>query len=265
MTIRRDGDGALVQRGMRGLALLAAVVFLAGCGASLGNNPTSLGSNANSETNDGIDNASDRVKTRVKASKAARELTKSADPTAQGYKIGPEDLIEVTVFKVPELSKAAQVSAQGSVNLPLLGEQQIAGMTAQEAERKLTKLYGAKYLQNPQISVYVKESNSQRVTLEGAVKKPGVYPLRAPTTLLQMIATAQGLQEDAESTVIIFRQVNGKRQVAKFDIDAIRKGDKKDPAVQAGDVIIADRSASKAAFKNVLKALPLVGVFAGLI
>ena len=100
--------------------------------------------------------------------------------------------MDVSVFKVPELSKSVQVADTGTINLPLVGEVPAAGKTAQEVEQDLTKKLGAKYLQNPQVTVFVKEYNSQRVTIEGAVKKPGVYPVRGKTSLLQFIAMAEG-------------------------------------------------------------------------
>ncbi len=196
------------------------------------------------------------------ASKAADAFTSVATPGNTAYKIGPLDVIEVSVFKVPELSKSVQVADTGTVNLPLVGEIPAAGKTAQEVERDLTKQFGAKYLQNPQVTVYVKEYNSQRVTVEGAVKKPGVYPVRGKNSLLQFIAMAEGLDPNSDSTVVVFRQMDGKRSAARFDISEIRSGQAQDPAVQSGDVIVAGSSALKEGFNNFLKVLPVTSVFA---
>ena len=112
------------------------------------------------------------------------------------------------------------------------------------------------------MTVFVKEYNSQRVTVEGAVKKPGVYPLRGHSSLLQFIATAEGLDQNADSTVLILRQANGKRMAARFDIDEIRAGSSEDPVVQAGDTIVAGTSAAKETMNNFLKLLPVTSVFA---
>lgn len=184
-------------------------------------------------------------------------------PGNTAYKIGPEDVLDVSVFKVPELSRTAQVADGGTINLPLVGEIQAAGKTARDIEVDLTKKLGDKYLKSPQVTVFVKEYNSQRVTIEGAVKKPGVYPIRGKSSLLQMVANAGGLEELAEQgNVIVVRQVNGKRYAGRFDIDAIRKGVTEDPALQQGDVIIANTSDAKAAFQNFLKILPAANVFA---
>ncbi|MFA9476435.1 MAG: polysaccharide biosynthesis/export family protein, partial [Filomicrobium sp.] len=139
--------------------------------------------------------------------KAAEPFTSTATPGDVAYKIGPQDVLEISVFKVPELSKSAQVAEIGTINLPLLGEVPAAGKTARELERDLTAKLGAKYLQSPQVTVAVKEYNAQRVTIEGAIRKPGVYPIRSKTSLLQLTAMAEGLRDDAESSgIVIFRQ-----------------------------------------------------------
>ena len=101
----------------------------------------------------------------------------------------------MTVFQAPELSKTIQVSEAGTINFPLIGELDAAGKTAREIEQELSKKLGTKYLQNPQISVFVKDHFSQRITVEGAVKKPGVYPIAGGMSLLQAMAEAQGFED----------------------------------------------------------------------
>ena len=193
------------------------------------------------------------------------KLTAVSDPASSAYKIGPLDVLEVSVFNVPDLSKTVQVGGAGTVNLPLVGEIPAAGKTSQEIERDLTKRLGAKYLQKPQVTVFIKEYNSQRVTVEGAVKKPGVYPLQRRTTLLQFIATAEGPTENAESDVLIFRQTAGKRTAARFDLDDIRAGKLDDPNVEPGDVIVVNTSAMKLAYQNIWKYLGPMAVFASVL
>lgn len=187
-----------------------------------------------------------------------------SSPESTAYRIGPQDVLEISVFKVPELSKSVQVADAGSINLPLVGEVPAAGKTAQEIERDLTKKLGDKYLQSPQVTVYVKEYNSQRVTVEGAVKKPGVYPMRGQNSLLQTIALAEGLDASADANVVVFRQRDGRRAAARFDLDSIRSGDADDPALQAGDVVVVGKSYLKEGWSTLLKAVPLVGAFAWL-
>jgi polysaccharide export outer membrane protein len=165
-------------------------------------------------------------------------------------------MLDITVFKVPDLSKTVQVSETGAINLPLVGEVRAEGKTTQELERDLTAKLGATYLQNPQVTVLVKENNSQRVTIQGAVEKPGVYPVKGRTTLLELVAMAGGLKS------LVLRQQDGKRSAAKFDFGTIQKGKGDDPTMQPGDVVVAGTSAIKAGFNSVLKALPIAGLFA---
>jgi polysaccharide export outer membrane protein len=185
-----------------------------------------------------------------------------ASSGSSSYRVGPLDLLDISVFNVPELSKPVQVSGSGTINLPLLGEMAAAGKTTEELERELTKKLGEKYLQNPQVTVLVKEFNSQRVTIEGAVNKPGVYPITTNTSLLQLVAMAGDFQQTSDSSALILRTTNGKRSAARFDVADIQNGRAHDPMIQSGDVVVAGTSAIKSGFNTIMKALPLAGVFA---
>jgi polysaccharide export outer membrane protein len=191
---------------------------------------------------------------RGELSRTADKFQSMSKPGDRSYKVGPQDVLDVSVFKVPELTKSVQVADTGTINLPLVGEVAAAGKTAQEIERDLTKKLGAKYLQSPQVTVFVKEYNSQRVTVDGAVKKPGVYSIRGNTSLMQVIAMAEGLDTTtASSDVAVFRTVDGKRFAAHFDIDAIRAGRATDPLMQKGDVVVADTSTAKQVMNTIFK------------
>ena len=100
-------------------------------------------------------------------------------PGKTAYRIGPLDALEISVFQAPDLSVTVEVAEDGTIDLPLLGTTPAAGKTAYELQRELSSKLGAKYLQNPQVTVSVKEFNSSRVTLSGAVKNPGVFRPRA--------------------------------------------------------------------------------------
>jgi polysaccharide export outer membrane protein len=193
---------------------------------------------------------------------SAAALVASATPGSEGYKIGPQDVLEVSVFKVAELSKAVQVSDGGTINMPLIGDVPAAGRTSRDIERDVAFRLGEKYLQNPQVSVFVKEFNSQRITVEGAVKKPGVFPYRGQVTLLQAIAMAEGLDTMSDSEVVVFRMMNGKRAAARFDLSKVRDGGLQDPVIASGDVVVVPTSTVKETFGAIVKALPLAGVFA---
>ncbi len=187
----------------------------------------------------------------------AINLAAVSDPASKAYKIGPLDVLEVTVFKVPDLSKTFQVSETGTISFPLIGEIQAGGRTAREVEHALSKRLGEKYLQNPQVAVLVKEHNSQRVTVDGAVRKPGVVPIKGGLTLLQAIAEAQGTNELAEATAVVLRKVDGKRLVAKYDLSEIRSGQSVDPLLEANDVVIVPTSDVKEGINYVIKFVPL--------
>ena len=192
------------------------------------------------------------------ASQAADALTSVAKPGNAAYKIGPLDVLDVTVFKVPDLAKTVQVAEDGTINYPLIGEVPAAGKTAHELEQSLTAKLGAKYLRDPQVTVMIKEYNSQRVTVSGSVKTSGVYAIKGNTSLMQVIAMAGDVDTATDSgDVVVFRTIDGQRSAARFDIDAIKAGRAADPQVEPGDVVVVDSSATKVALHNVLMALPL--------
>jgi polysaccharide export outer membrane protein len=181
---------------------------------------------------------------------------------ATDYRIGAQDLLEISVFGVDELKHQARVNSNGLINAPLVGSVMAGGRTVPELERELAVKYADGYLQNPQVSIFVKEYTSQRVTLEGAVKKPGIYPLTGKTTLLQAVAMAEGLDEFADlEGVVLFRNVNGERKAAAFDLAAVRRGEMADPQVYGDDIIVIERSGSKSAFREFLRTVPALGLF----
>jgi len=254
-----------------GLVLsLGLALCLSACGTTLSDNVDApLAANATDQADSSGSPAMKPTTGSVSLAKpelqAARQLTAVSDPNSAAYRIGPLDVLDISVFRVPELSKTVQVAATGTINLPLVGEMPAAGRTAQDIERDLTKRLGAKYLQSPQVNVNIKEYNSQRVTIDGAVKKPGVYPIRGNATLLQMIATAEGLTETAQTDIAVFRDRDGKRLAAKFDIDAIRTGREKDPQISEGDLIVVSDSTLKTTYQGLLKALPVTSIFVTLL
>lgn len=252
-----------------GGSVLGAVVvaisagFLTGC-AAYSNSPTAstLGAAEQPPIVSLASTAGTQSRPAPAAETDAAAFTSMTASKGVAYKIGAQDILDVSVFKVPELSKSVQVADIGTINLPLIGEVPVAGKTAQEVERDLTSRLGAKYLQNPQVTVYVKEHNSQSMTVEGAVKKPGVYPIKGKTSLLQSLASAGGLEPNSDSTVVVFRYADGNRTAARFEVDNIRSGQAEDPVLQGGDVVVVGTSAIKETFNNVLKVLPAVGAFA---
>jgi polysaccharide export outer membrane protein len=176
--------------------------------------------------------------------------------------MGPQDVLDISVFQVPELTKTLEVSDTGTINFPLLGEITAAGKTPEELQRELTSKLAADYLQHPVVTVVVKESNSQRVTISGAIDKPGIYPIKGPTSLMQVIALAGGFKDESDSTILVLRQNGGTRMAARYDVSSIEEGRASDPLLQANDILVAGTSAIKKTYGAILKALPVAGLFA---
>jgi len=193
---------------------------------------------------------------------AAAKYATSGTPAPGAYRVGPQDVLDISVFNVAQLTRISQVADDGSINFPLIGELQVGGKTTRQIEADMAARLGTRYLQSPQVSVIVKEYNSQRVTVEGEVRKPGVYPIKGGTTLLQSIAQAEGVNSDtASSTALVFRKTESGRSVARFDLDELRAGRAADPWVQQGDTIVIEASQGKTTFNNFTKMLPALGLF----
>lgn len=146
---------------------------------------------------------------------------------ATDYKIGPKDLLEFSVFGLDEMNKTVRVSEDGKIGLPLLGEIEVEGLTKSQLEKKLSDLLEKKYLQNPQVSVFIREYQSKRVSVLGAIAKPGPYELLGRQTLLQIISAAGGLREDAGPEIIIIRETQDGANISLKipSDDLILKGD----------------------------------------
>lgn len=178
------------------------------------------------------------------------------------YRIGAQDLLEITVFGVPDLNRTVRVNSNGQISLPLIGGIQAGGRTIPELEIDIGASLAKTYLQNPQVTVFVKEYTSQRITLQGSFAKPGIYSLTGKTSLLQAVAIAGGFSELAEpSKVVVFRQVEGKKMAAVFDMTAISQGASEDPLVYGDDIIVVSNSTGKSAFSNFIKSIPALGLF----
>lgn len=180
------------------------------------------------------------------------------------YRIGAQDLLEISVFGVQELDKEVRVNSNGQISLPLIGGVMAGGRTIPELERDLAKKYADGFLQNPQVSVFVKEFTSQRLTVEGAVNKPGIYPITGKTTLLQAIALAGGVDDKLADLggIVVMRQVSGRRQAAVFDLQQVRRGKVEDPQLYGDDIIVVEQSGSKTAFRRFIESIPVLGIFA---
>ncbi len=181
----------------------------------------------------------------------------------QNYKIAPMDTVTVRVFGMPDISGDYQVDLLGNISMPLIGDVAATDLTPTQLSDLLTAKYGDKYLQNPDITVGVKELAGRIVTVDGAVKKGGAFPVRGPMTLMQAVALAGGADEETANMhrVAIFRTIDGKRQAAAFDLLSIQHGEMPDPPVYSGDIVVVDGSGIKATQKSLFRAIPLLSIF----
>ena len=186
--------------------------------------------------------------------------TESAEAD-EAYIIGPLDTVSVAVFQEPDLNaQNAQVDAAGDVLLPLIGTVHAAGKSAPE----LASLYTSKltrYLKTPRVTVTV-NSITQKVAVEGSVQQPGLYDVRGRSSLLEALAMAQSpTRVAALNEVVVFRQVDGQRTGAVFDVGRIRAGLDPDPIIRGGDHIVVGYSWLKGAWRDFLSAAPMVNAF----
>lgn len=165
---------------------------------------------------------------------------RAEDQVVTDYRIGPKDLLELTVIGFQDLNRQYRVSEEGKISLPYLGELQVEGMTKSDLEKRLVQLLGEKYLENPQVSVVIVEYQSRRVFLIGAVAKPGPYELMGRLTLLKLISQAGGLTADAGSEIVVMRQLpDGDKTSLKIPVeDLLLKGDASlDIPLQSDDIV----------------------------
>jgi len=138
---------------------------------------------------------------RILISARSSEIYSSRD-----YKIGPEDLLEISVFEDEKLNKTVRVSSRGNISLPLLGILAVKGLTANELEKEVRDLLTEKFFQDPHVSVFIKEYRNQRIFVIVAVDKPGAYDVTGQKTILDLLGMAGGLRgsHDNEAGQLLF-------------------------------------------------------------
>ena len=158
----------------------------------------------------------------------------------RGYVIGPEDVLTIVFWRDKDLSGDVRVRPDGRISLPLLNDVQAAGLTPEELRDRLSEA-AAKFVQEPNATVVVKEIHSRNVYITGNVSKPGTYPLNGDMTVLQLIAEAGGLLEYADAKkLVIIRTENGRQHHLKFNYkDVIRqKHPEQNVTLQPGDTVV---------------------------
>ena len=176
------------------------------------------------------------------------------------YLIGPFDKLTVDVFGVEELNeREVQTDASGRISFPLAGIIEAAGRTPAEVEQIIEERLSTRYIRDPQVTVNLKETVSQVITVDGQVRDPGLYPVIGKMTLMRAVATAKGASEFAKlEDVVIFRTVKGQDYAALYNLAAIRRGNYEDPEVFANDVVVVGDSKARRLFKDALSVVPIL-------
>ena len=172
------------------------------------------------------------------------------------------DQLEIKVFNVPDLDGIYQVEPDGQMKMPLIGLVEADGFTIFELADTLEAKLEEKYLQNALVTIKIADTYSEKFTAEGAVRNPGMHPVRSDMTLLQAVALSGGPGPDANlRAVVIFRTIDGQRKAARFDLNKIRSGEAEDPKIYGNDIVMVDSRGENRAYDEVLRSLPLVGLF----
>jgi polysaccharide biosynthesis/export protein len=173
--------------------------------------------------------------------------------------IGPLDTIQVDVFNVPELTRELQVDASGRISMPLVGTVDARGRTSEELSRTIEAALRGRYVRKPEVTVNIRSSVSQVVTIDGQVVEPGLYPVTNQMTLMRAIASAKGMSEFARADdVVILRTVSGQKMAALYNVAAVRRGSYDDPPIYANDVIIVGDSPQRRLFRDFVSLSPLI-------
>jgi polysaccharide export outer membrane protein len=175
-----------------------------------------------------------------------------ASGSQSAYRISAGDVMKIDVFQVEELSTEERVGDDGSIIMPLIGQIAVAGLTPAQAEARIAAALQKDYLQNPQVNIFVSEYAAMDVTVGGAVKKPGVFPLSGQTTLLHAIAQAEGVTDMAnEREVVIFRRTTESSVNAYVvDLKQVEQGKLSDPVLVSNDKVMVPESGSAVFLKG---------------
>lgn len=167
---------------------------------------------------------------------------KSSLTVTPDYIMGPEDVLEITVWKNADLSKQVQVRPDGRISLPLIGDVSAVGRTAAQLTEEISARLKS-YMENPTVSILVREVNSYQIYVLGEVNAPGKYPLKSKTTLLQAITIAHGFtQVAARNKIVVFRfgkDGEGLNKIkASYDDIVLRDGSDQNIELKPGDQIV---------------------------
>lgn len=202
-------QGANKRRGCSGWKGLLLVVFALGCSSLLSGRQRATQPLKPVTKRSVFHGQTTRDYNRRLGELLQRATAFQAHSPREDYRIGPEDLLQISVFGAPDLDSRVRVSADGNIAVPLLGNVRAAGLSTGELGTLLERLLRGTYMKNPHVNVFVKQMESHPVAVFGSVEKPGVYQIRGPENLIEVLARAQGLAADAGDSVIVMRGGGG--------------------------------------------------------
>lgn len=176
------------------------------------------------------------------------------------YRIGPEDVLRVTVFQEKDLSfEEVPVDASGEIVLPLIGAVHAAGRSSTELSQDVAARLKERYLVDPQVSIAVVKAAVKKITVEGAVAGPGIFEIDRQANLLQAMALARGPTSTAKlDEVIVFRSKPDGLYAARFNVSDIRSGNSPNPEILGNDIIVVGDSFAKHLFSDFIKVSPML-------
>jgi len=167
--------------------------------------------------------------------------------------IRPLDVIQVDVFGIPELSGEVQVSANGSVDFPLIGSIEAQGRTIEEFSLLMENSLRSTYVREPDVTSRITERNEQFFTVGGEVARPGRFPISGPISLMQAVAMGGGFDEYAtRNEVLVFRTVGEDRYIGVYNLEGIQRGNYADPAIYPDDIVMVGDSPGARRLQNIL-------------
>lgn len=217
-----------------GLCLLP---LLASCGTAGGPAPQAGRATITTMPADNADSASDT------GNSVSSQDNNSSIANNSSQAIGPNDIFEVRVYHQPDLSSTYRVGPDGTIQFPLVGHLEVKGKTAAEVAAQIRDALSGDYLVDPQVSVFVKELNSQKISVFGEVSKPGTFTYVDGMNVIQAVTLAEGYTKDASRKAItVTRTINGQEMRIEIKVDDILKGISKNFELKPGDIVFVPQS-----------------------
>ena len=167
-------------------------------------------------------------------------VAQAVPPDQEKYLLGPEDTIEISVWKEPELTKQMVVRPDGKITYPLIGEIQAAGLTVKELQKEISKRL-EKFVTDANVTVILQKAQFYKIYVTGKVNKPGDFVVGRPTTVLQAISMAGGVTAFASpGSIVVLRRVGGKEEAYSFNYNKVAQGQflEQNRTLLPGDVVV---------------------------